>query len=58
MPRSSWWRGDIPMARLSSGFDMRIVPRVDPHEFGIEQANAALELVARGHTDGKVVVGF
>ena len=33
-----------------------IVPRVDPHEFGIEQANAALELVARGHTDGKVVV--
>ena len=46
------------MARLSSGFDMRIVPRVDAHEFGIEQANAALELVARGHTDGKVVVGF
>lgn len=35
-----------------------IVPRVDPHEFGIEQANAALELVARGHTDGKVVVRF
>ena len=25
-----------------------IMPRVDPHEFGIEQANAALELVARG----------
>ena len=35
-----------------------IVPRVDPHEFGIKQANAALELVARGHTDGKVVVRF
>ena len=35
-----------------------IMPRVDPHEFGIEQANAALELVARGHTDGKVVVRF
>ena len=46
------------MARLSSGFDMRIVPRVDAHEFGIEQANAALELVTRGHADGKVVVGF
>lgn len=35
-----------------------IVLRVYPHEFGIEQANAALELVARGHTDGKVVVRF
>ncbi len=33
-----------------------IVPAVDPHIFTIEQANEALELVAHGHTDGKVII--
>ena len=35
-----------------------IVPAVDPTEFGIEDINQALNLVANGHIKGKVVIKF
>ncbi|URZ14515.1 NADP-dependent oxidoreductase [Clostridium felsineum] len=35
-----------------------IVPAVDPTEFRIEDINKALNLVAQGHTKGKVVIRF
>ncbi|WP_349668207.1 NADP-dependent oxidoreductase [Lacrimispora sp.] len=36
--------------------DNKIVPAVDPTEFRIEDINKALNLVANGHTEGKVVI--
>ena len=33
-----------------------IVPRIDPHIFTLETARDALELVAEGHPDGKVIL--
>lgn len=33
-----------------------IVPAVDPHRFTLEQANDALQLVAQGPTNGKVII--
>jgi NADPH:quinone reductase-like Zn-dependent oxidoreductase len=36
----------------------KIVPAVDPTEFRIEDINKALNLVAQGHTKGKVVIRF
>jgi len=36
----------------------RIVPAVDPTEFRIEDIDKALNLVAQGHTKGKVVIRF
>ncbi|MDT8719192.1 NADP-dependent oxidoreductase [Clostridium sp. 19966] len=38
--------------------DNRIVPAVDPTEFRIEDIDKALNLVATGHTKGKVVIRF
>ena len=38
--------------------DNKIVPAVDPIEFRIEDMNKALNLVAQGHTKGKVVIKF
>jgi NADPH:quinone reductase-like Zn-dependent oxidoreductase len=38
--------------------DNKIVPAVDPTEFRIEDINEALNLVANGHTKGKVVIKF
>ena len=38
--------------------DNNIVPAVDPTEFRIEDIDKALNLVAQGHTKGKVVVKF
>jgi len=38
--------------------DNKIVPAVDPTEFRIEDINKALNLVAQGHTKGKVVIKF
>lgn len=38
--------------------DNEIVPAVDPTEFSIEDINKALNLVAQGHTKGKVVIKF
>lgn len=38
--------------------DNGIVPAVDPTEFHIEDINEALNLVAKGHTKGKVVIKF
>lgn len=35
-----------------------ITPAVDPHLFSIEQANEALQLVAQGPTNGKVLIQF
>jgi NADPH:quinone reductase-like Zn-dependent oxidoreductase len=35
-----------------------IVPRIDPHPFTIEQASEALNLIAHGHTEGKVIIHF
>ncbi|MGI5885459.1 MAG: NADP-dependent oxidoreductase [Candidatus Spyradocola sp.] len=34
----------------------RIVPKTDPRTFSLAQAQEALALVARGHTDGKVLL--
>jgi len=38
--------------------DNEIVPAVDPTEFCIEEIENALNLVAQGHTKGKVVIKF
>lgn len=38
--------------------DNIIVPAVDPTEFRIEDIDKALNLVAQGHTEGKVVIKF
>lgn len=38
--------------------DNNIVPAVDPTEFRIEDIDKALNLVAQGHTEGKVVIKF
>jgi len=38
--------------------DNEMVPAVDPKEFRIEDINEALNLVAHGHTKGKVVIKF
>lgn len=38
--------------------DNKIVPGVDPTEFRIEDINKALNLVATGHSKGKVVIKF
>ncbi len=38
--------------------DNAIVPAVDPTEFRIDDINKALNLVAQGHTKGKVVIRF
>lgn len=38
--------------------DNNIVPAVDPTEFRIEDIDKALNLVAQGHTKGKVVIKF
>jgi NADPH:quinone reductase-like Zn-dependent oxidoreductase len=38
--------------------DNEIVPAVDPTEFRIEDIDKALNLVAQGHTKGKVVIRF
>lgn len=38
--------------------DHEIVPAVDPTEFRIEDINKALNLVAHGHTGGKVIIKF
>ncbi|MFD2307791.1 NADP-dependent oxidoreductase [Enterococcus termitis] len=35
-----------------------IVPAIDPSEFRLEDINQALELVAKGHPQGKVVIKF
>lgn len=35
-----------------------IVPAIEPTEFGLAQVNDALDLVARGHTQGKVLIKF
>ena len=35
-----------------------IVPKIDPHEFGLSQINDALQLVVGGHLNGKVIVRF
>lgn len=35
-----------------------IVPAIDPTNFTINEINAALKLVAKGHTKGKVVIKF
>lgn len=35
-----------------------IVPAIDPTNFTIDEINAALKLVANGHTKGKVVIKF
>ena len=34
----------------------QIMPRIDPHRFTLETARDALELVAEGHPDGKVIL--
>lgn len=36
----------------------RIVPQIDSREFDLSQINDALQLVAGGHIDGKVIVRF
>lgn len=36
--------------------EQHIVPRIDPHEFTLEQVDEALKLVANGHTEGKVII--
>lgn len=33
-----------------------IVPKTDPRVFDLEKAQEALQLVAHGHTDGKVMI--
>ena len=33
-----------------------ITPRIDPHVFTLETARDALQLVAEGHPDGKVIL--
>jgi NADPH:quinone reductase-like Zn-dependent oxidoreductase len=38
--------------------DYNIVPAVDPTEFRVEDIDKALNLVAKGHTKGKVVIKF
>jgi len=38
--------------------DYKIEPAVDPTEFHIEDIDKALNLVAQGHTKGKVVIKF
>ena len=35
-----------------------IVPQIDPHEFDLSRINDALQLVAGGHINGKVVLRF
>ena len=35
-----------------------IVPKIDSHEFDLSQINDALQLVAGGHINGKVIVRF
>ena len=35
-----------------------IVPKIDPREFDLSQINDALQLVAGGHINGKVIVRF
>ena len=35
-----------------------IVPKIDSREFDLSQINDALNLVAGGHTNGKVIVHF
>ena len=35
-----------------------IVPQIDPCEFDLSQINDALQLVAGGHINGKVIVRF
>lgn len=35
-----------------------IIPQIDPHEFDFSQINDALNLVAGGHINGKVMVRF
>ena len=35
-----------------------IVPKIDSREFDLSQINNALNLVALGHTNGKVIVHF
>ena len=35
-----------------------IIPTVDPHIFSLEQTNEALQFIAKGHTNGKVVIRF
>ena len=36
----------------------RIVPKIDPREFDLSQINDALQLVAGGHINGKVMIRF
>lgn len=36
----------------------RIIPQIDPHKFDFSQINDALNLVAGGHINGKVMVRF
>ena len=38
--------------------ESHIVPKIDSHEFDLSQINAALQLVAGGHINGKVIVRF
>ena len=35
-----------------------VVPKIDPHEFGLSQINDALQLVVGGHINGKVIIRF
>lgn len=35
-----------------------IIPQIDPHKFVFSQINDALNLVAGGHNNGKVMVRF
>ena len=35
-----------------------IVPKIDPREFDLSQINDALQLVAGGHINGKVILRF
>ena len=35
-----------------------IAPKIDSHEFDLSQINDALQLVAGGHINGKVIVRF
>lgn len=36
----------------------KIVPQVDPHFFKLEEADQALQFVAQGHPQGKVIIKF
>lgn len=38
--------------------EKQIKPRIDPHEFTIDDVNEALNLLATGHPGGKVVITF